>query len=75
MNQAETIRKAVTDLGMLQLQAEQDVTQEVLQIDLDAVVRNPASEMERLFVDAGLRLINKRSAEASRIGARLAKSV
>ena len=75
MNQAETIRKAVTDLGMLQLQAEQDVTQEVLQIDLDAVVRNPAREMERLFVDAGLRLINKRSAEASRIGARLAKSV
>ena len=75
MNQAETIRKAVTDLGMLQLQAEQDVTQEVLQIDLDAVVRNPASEMERLFVDAGLRLINKRSAEASKIGARLAKSV
>ncbi len=75
MNQAETIRKAVTDLGMLQLQAEQDVTQEVLQIDLDAVVRNPASEMERLFVDAGLRLINKRSRDASRIGARLAKSV
>ena len=43
MGQVEEIRRAVIDLSTLELEAETDVESAVLQIDLDALIRDPVA--------------------------------
>ena len=63
------------DLSTLELEAETDVESAVLQIDLDALIRDPVAYAEAFFIDNGIQITRDRSDRALEIGAILAKSV